>query len=115
MKHFLRIWFSIRRGKVFTKRTDRNSYAFDCFDMRASDLWVIYILWNVRSEDTGICFVETSNLDGETNLKIRQSLPVTSNITAEDVLSIKGYIECEEPNRFLYEFLGKLSVDGGKS
>uniref|UniRef100_A0A8C6UFJ9 Phospholipid-transporting ATPase n=1 Tax=Neogobius melanostomus TaxID=47308 RepID=A0A8C6UFJ9_9GOBI len=33
-----------------------------------------------NSEPQGMCYIETSNLDGETNLKIRQGLQVTSEI-----------------------------------
>ncbi|CAG7832941.1 unnamed protein product [Allacma fusca] len=64
------------------------------------------------NDETGICYIETSNLDGETNLKVRQAIPATANVKDEDIPSITGHIECEEPNRFLYEFLGKVSLDG---
>lgn len=32
----------------------------------------VYILSLYNSEPQGMCYIETSNLDGETNLKIRQ-------------------------------------------
>jgi len=34
-------------------------------------LWCVYLH---TSEPQGMCYIETSNLDGETNLKIRQVL-----------------------------------------
>lgn len=61
------------------------------------------------SEPDGICYVETSNLDGETNLKIKQSHPETSKIlTPEQVSKINGTIECEHPNNNLYTFSGNF-------
>nr|XP_043896162.1 phospholipid-transporting ATPase IA isoform X5 [Solea senegalensis] len=65
------------------------------------------------SEPQGMCYIETSNLDGETNLKIRQGLPVTAEIKDIDSLvRISGRMECESPNRHLYEFVGNIRLDG---
>eukprot|EP00092_Neocalanus_flemingeri_P034853 GFUD01037928.1.p1 GENE.GFUD01037928.1~~GFUD01037928.1.p1 ORF type:complete len:1087 (-),score=203.66 GFUD01037928.1:753-4013(-) len=71
------------------------------------------------SESTGICYIETSNLDGETNLKVRQSLTITAkvigNLGAPDkIAKIKGGIECEQPNKKLYDFTGSLNLDEGE-
>uniref|UniRef100_A0A674K9N0 Phospholipid-transporting ATPase n=1 Tax=Terrapene triunguis TaxID=2587831 RepID=A0A674K9N0_9SAUR len=60
-----------------------------------------------------MCYIETSNLDGETNLKIRQGLPLTADIKDIDSLMILlGRIECESPNRHLYDFVGNIRLDG---
>nr|XP_006820513.1 PREDICTED: probable phospholipid-transporting ATPase IA-like [Saccoglossus kowalevskii] len=65
------------------------------------------------SEPQAMCYVETSNLDGETNLKIRQGLPQTANLLSrEDLTSMEGRIECEGPNRHLYEFVGNIRLRG---
>lgn len=54
-------------------------------------------------------FIETANLDGETNLKIRQALTNTSRLTSiNELKDLSGTIECEPPNRHLYEFTGVL-------
>ncbi|KAG9449952.1 hypothetical protein H6P81_009917 [Aristolochia fimbriata] len=59
------------------------------------------------SYDDGICYVETMNLDGETNLKVKQSLEVTSSLRDEDSLkNFKALIKCEDPNENLYSFIG---------
>jgi hypothetical protein len=50
-------------------------------------------------------------LDGETNLKIRQALPKTAELTTVQQLnSIKATIECELPNRKVNEFTGTLQI-----
>ncbi|XP_074180726.1 phospholipid-transporting ATPase IA isoform X5 [Rhinolophus sinicus] len=65
------------------------------------------------SEPQAMCYIETSNLDGETNLKIRQGLPITSEIKEIDsLMRISGRIECESPNRHLYDFVGNIRLDG---
>ena len=33
----------------------------------------------------GMCYIETANLDGETNLKIRQALPLTAGSTTREL------------------------------
>ncbi|XP_026638963.1 phospholipid-transporting ATPase IB [Microtus ochrogaster] len=68
------------------------------------------------SEPQGMCYVETANLDGETNLKIRQGLSHTADMQTREVLmKLTGRIECEGPNRHLYDFTGNLHLDGKSS
>ncbi|XP_078481609.1 phospholipid-transporting ATPase IA isoform X3 [Ciona intestinalis] len=64
------------------------------------------------SEPQAMCYIETANLDGETNLKIRQGIPATSEIqSSEDMLQLHGMIECESPNRHLYSFNGSIKLN----
>ncbi|XP_052793334.1 probable phospholipid-transporting ATPase IA isoform X2 [Mya arenaria] len=61
------------------------------------------------SEPQAMCYIETSNLDGETNLKIRQGLPQTAKLLKkEDLSDLIGLIECEPPNRHLLDFVGNI-------
>ncbi|RZC72006.1 hypothetical protein C5167_035157 [Papaver somniferum] len=65
------------------------------------------------SYEDGICFVETMNLDGETNLKAKQSLGETSSLRDEySFKKFKALIKCEDPNENLYSFVGSLYYDG---
>uniref|UniRef100_A0A8D0C8B1 Phospholipid-transporting ATPase n=1 Tax=Salvator merianae TaxID=96440 RepID=A0A8D0C8B1_SALMN len=65
------------------------------------------------NEPQAMCYIETSNLDGETNLKIRQGLTQTAALQSrEDLIKMSGKIECEGPNRHLYDFTGNLRLDG---
>ncbi|BFZ14729.1 hypothetical protein BsWGS_17768 [Bradybaena similaris] len=63
------------------------------------------------SEPQAMCYIETSNLDGETNLKLRQGSSMTASIvTGESLSELRGVVECEHPNRFLYEFVGNIRI-----
>lgn len=65
------------------------------------------------SEPQSMAFIETSNLDGETNLKIRQAVPETAGLLeTKDLVNFNATIECEPPNRHLYEFNGVLKERG---
>jgi phospholipid-translocating ATPase len=57
------------------------------------------------------CYVETKNLDGETNLKIKRGLKELSHIkTPDDCRTIKCFIDAEAPNPNLYTFNGALNL-----
>eukprot|EP00163_Fabomonas_tropica_P014185 TRINITY_DN2587_c0_g2_i3.p1 TRINITY_DN2587_c0_g2~~TRINITY_DN2587_c0_g2_i3.p1 ORF type:complete len:1203 (+),score=339.25 TRINITY_DN2587_c0_g2_i3:849-4457(+) len=59
------------------------------------------------SEDQSMCYIETSNLDGETNLKIRQARPETTHINSTHAAGQwTGSLDCEQPNERLYKFDG---------
>lgn len=61
------------------------------------------------SDADGICFVETKNLDGETNLKPRRSLKATMSIQGEeDVEHAKFVVDSEPPHANLYSYNGVL-------
>ncbi|CAF0870447.1 unnamed protein product [Adineta ricciae] len=63
------------------------------------------------SELNGLCFIETAELDGETNLKVRQALEETCDLEDHiDQLSrFDAEIEYEAPNNNLGRFEGNLS------
>ncbi|KAL5698697.1 P-type phospholipid transporter [Ranunculus cassubicifolius] len=64
------------------------------------------------SYEDGICYVETMNLDGETNLKVKRSLEVT--LPLDDDAAFKdftGTIRCEDPNSILYSFVGNFEYE----
>ncbi|GMN57961.1 hypothetical protein TIFTF001_027063 [Ficus carica] len=62
--------------------------------------------------EEAICYVETTNLDGETNLKLKQSLEVTSNFLEDSSFqNFKAVIRCEDPNANLYTFVGNMEFE----
>uniref|UniRef100_A0A183C8H2 Phospholipid-transporting ATPase n=1 Tax=Globodera pallida TaxID=36090 RepID=A0A183C8H2_GLOPA len=63
------------------------------------------------SEAMGMAYIETAQLDGETNLKIRQAIPNTAELTdMAQLRALNAQIECEPPNRRVNEFAGTLRV-----
>lgn len=72
------------------------------------------ILLLSSSEPNGLCFIETAELDGETNLKCKQCLVETADMAdADDRLGqFNGEIVCEPPNNLLNRFDGTLIWNG---
>ncbi|KAI9725741.1 MAG: hypothetical protein M1828_002624 [Chrysothrix sp. TS-e1954] len=59
------------------------------------------------SDPDGACYVETKNLDGETNLKVRQALRCGQNVKrARDCEMTEFNIESEPPHANLYAYSG---------
>jgi phospholipid-transporting ATPase len=66
------------------------------------------------SEEQGSCYIETSSLDGETNLKNRQALGETLALrSAEQVARFGALLHCELPNNRLYKFDGYFVAGSG--
>ncbi|GAA0151878.1 primary active transporter [Lithospermum erythrorhizon] len=67
------------------------------------------------SYEDAVCYVETMNLDGETNLKLKQALDVTSSLHEDaNVNGFKATVRCEDPNANLYSFVGSMDFEGEK-
>jgi phospholipid-translocating ATPase len=63
------------------------------------------------SEPDGLCYIETKNLDGETNLKIRNGFPQFSYLDSKQkIQDLHMRIEVEPPNTHLYSFKAAISV-----
>ncbi|RXW15132.1 hypothetical protein EST38_g10722 [Candolleomyces aberdarensis] len=63
------------------------------------------------SEPEGLCYIETSNLDGETNLKIKQASTHTCSLTSPPLVNtLHGSLRSEQPNNSLYTYEGTLDL-----
>ncbi|XP_024535631.1 phospholipid-transporting ATPase 1 [Selaginella moellendorffii] len=62
------------------------------------------------SDPSGVAYVQTTNLDGESNLKTRYAHQETLLRHPEDQ-PINGVVHCEHPNRNIYEFKAYLDLD----
>lgn len=93
-----RSWHKIRVGDVLKVEKDQ---------FFPADLLLLS-----SSYEDGICYVETMNLDGETNLKVKRSLEATLPLEDDEAFKdFKGTIQCEDPNPNLYSFVGNLDLD----
>ncbi|XP_068576808.1 phospholipid-transporting ATPase ID-like [Cebidichthys violaceus] len=68
------------------------------------------------SEPLNLVYIETAELDGETNLKVRQALTVTGDLgeDIEKLADFNGEVRCEPPNNRLDRFTGTLTYAGQK-
>lgn len=66
-------------------------------------------------EQRGMCHVQTAQLDGETNLKLRHAPAETLSLFESDgaCAGFRGSIECEQPTEHFGKFTGKLMRDDG--
>lgn len=72
------------------------------------------ILFMTAESEEGTCYIETMNLDGETNLKIKKAPDESKDMNIDSLFEFKGTIICEPPNSRLYQFTGNL-VMGNKT
>ena len=64
------------------------------------------------SNENGFCYLKTSNLDGETNLKPREAIAFyQTKIQCESDLSILGHIEIDPPNKNIYSINGCIITE----
>ncbi|XP_062398721.1 probable phospholipid-transporting ATPase IM [Sardina pilchardus] len=68
------------------------------------------------SEPLNLVYIETAELDGETNLKVKQALTVTGDMgdSVTALAAFNGEVRCEPPNNRLDRFTGTLSFAGQK-
>uniref|UniRef100_A0A8C9VUK2 Phospholipid-transporting ATPase n=1 Tax=Scleropages formosus TaxID=113540 RepID=A0A8C9VUK2_SCLFO len=95
-------WMNVRVGDII--KLENNQFV-------AADLLLLS-----SSEPYGLSYVETAELDGETNLKVRQALTVTSELGADihKLAEFDGEVVCEPPNNKLDRFTGTLLWKDGK-
>uniref|UniRef100_A0A8C4EX33 Phospholipid-transporting ATPase n=1 Tax=Dicentrarchus labrax TaxID=13489 RepID=A0A8C4EX33_DICLA len=88
-------WMNVRVGDII--RLENNQFV-------AADILLL-----CSSEPYGLCYIETAELDGETNLKVRQALTVTSDLKdITKLMDFDGEVICEPPNNKLDKFTGTL-------
>ena len=104
---------SVHKGDgVFGYRPWHKIQVGDVVKVEKDQFFPADLLLLSSSYEDGICYVETMNLDGETNLKVKRCLEVTSPMDDDETFKdFRGTIQCEDPNPNLYTFVGNLEYD----
>ncbi|KAM6501949.1 calcium transporting ATPase [Amanita muscaria] len=100
---------------TFDDRKWKNIGVGDIIRLESDNFIPADVILLSSSEPEGLCYIETSNLDGETNLKIKQASPQTSKLTSPTtVLTLHGSLRSEHPNNSLYTYEGTLDLVTGE-
>jgi magnesium-transporting ATPase (P-type) len=84
----------------------------DVIKVMENDALAADIIITTTASSDNVCYVETKNLDGETNLKPKAAPTETIYLTENDY---KGFsVECEGPSDKIYQFQGVLKTSRSK-
>ncbi|GMJ08440.1 Aminophospholipid ATPase 4 [Hibiscus trionum] len=99
-------------GGVFDNKQWQQVEVGDVVKVEKDNFFPADLLLLSSSYEDGICYVETMNLDGETNLKVKRAMEVTFSLDEDEAFkNFTGMIKCEDPNPSLYTFVGNLEYD----
>ncbi|KAJ3311213.1 hypothetical protein HDV04_004217 [Boothiomyces sp. JEL0838] len=105
----------VLRGSFFEECLWKDIVVGDVVKVENSSYFPADIIILSSSEPDGLCFIETSNLDGETNLKIRQAIPETADLVSPETVSrLDAIVKSELPNNSLYTFDATLNIKDKK-
>ena len=103
---------------VFVKTQWKNLQVGRIVKIHQDEYFPCDIILLNSSAPKGICYIETKNLDGETNLKLKQAVSETIELAKDDKEVMErmtgSIVECEKPNEFLHKFEGSIIHGGSK-
>jgi len=104
----------VLRGSSFESTKWLNCAVGDIVKVSSEEPFPADLVLLASSEPEGLCYIETANLDGETNLKIKQAIPETATLLSPSDLSrLGGKIRSEQPNSSLYTYEATLTMSSG--
>lgn len=104
----------VLRGSNFDEAKWINVAVGDIVRVESEESFPADLALLASSEPEGLCYIETANLDGETNLKIKQARPETAAlVSSSDLGRLGGKIKSEQPNSSLYTYEATLTMQAG--
>lgn len=104
----------VLRGSNFGDAKWINVQVGDIVRVESEESFPADLVLLASSEPEGLCYIETANLDGETNLKIKQAIPETASlVSSSDLGRMGGKIKSEHPNSSLYTYEATLTMQAG--
>ena len=104
----------VLRGSQFEDTKWVNVAVGDIVRVESEESFPADLVLLASSEPEGLCYIETANLDGETNLKIKQAIPETANLVSLSELSrLSGRVRSEQPNSSLYTYEATITMQAG--
>lgn len=104
----------VLKGSNFEDTKWVNVAVGDIVRVESEDPFPADLVLLASSEPEGLCYIETANLDGETNLKIKQAIPETAGFVSPSELSrLSGRLRSEQPNSSLYTYEATMTLHAG--
>ena len=105
---------NVLRGSNFEETKWINVAVGDIVRVESEEPFPADIVLLATSEPEGLCYIETANLDGETNLKVKQAIPETAHLVSpSDLGRLAGRLKSEQPNSSLYTYEATLTMQAG--
>ncbi|XP_040378098.1 phospholipid-transporting ATPase 1-like [Oryza brachyantha] len=93
----------------FRSKTWKNICAGEVVKIHSNETMPCDMVLLSTSDPNGIAYIQTMNLDGESNLKTRYARQETMSMIIDG--SYSGLIKCEQPNRNIYEFTATMELN----
>lgn len=93
----MRQWFDIKLGQLVKIEKD-SEFPADMFILKSS-------------RENGVAYVDTLNLDGESNLKQKQAMTQLQSLKDEDAWNFDGEIHCDVANENLEKWDSQLKSE----
>jgi phospholipid-translocating ATPase len=105
--------YSVMRSGAFRRVPSRDIVVGDLLRLVEGEEVPADCVLLSSSDAHGNAYIQTSNLDGESNLKARSSLTATRGLATDAQLSaLRGEVECGPPDEHLYVFDAQLRMGG---